>query len=161
MGFYFNTHDDFKDEDDLTEMSFTVLGKPISLVYDYDEDKVDILKTLLEKDDFEHNILEKDRLVKFIDKGDKDIYFFDVVGMAKEDLSIKLIENEDFKEINIKGITKNEMLDEELSFEYNIEMGMDIEIKEVTSKLENGLLCVTIEYKEPENTGSVTTIEIQ
>lgn len=160
MGLYFNTHDD-DFEDDLTEMNFTVLGKPVSLTYDYDEDKVDALKALLGEDDFEHNILEKDRLVKFIDKGDKDIYFFDVVGIAKEDLSIKLIENEDFKEINIKGITKNEMLDEELSFEYNIEMDIDIEIKEVTSKLENGLLCVEIEYQEPENTGSITTIEIQ
>lgn len=160
MGIYFNTHDD-DFEDDLTEMSFTCLGKPVSLTYDYDVDKINALKALLGEDNFEHNIIEQDKLVKFIDKGDRDIYIFDVAGISKEDLSVKLIENEDFKEINIKGTTKNEMLDEELSFDYNIEIDMDIEIKEIISKLENGLLYVEIEYQEPENTGSVTTIEIQ
>ena len=34
-------------------------------------------------------------------------------------------------------------------------------IKEITSKLENGLLYVMIKYEKPENTGSITTIEIQ
>ena len=33
--------------------------------------------------------------------------------------------------------------------------------EEITSKLENGLLYVMIKYEKPENTGNITTIEIQ
>lgn len=138
MGLYFNTHDD-DFEDDLAKMNCHILGEPVSLNYD------DL----------------KDNNFTFVSKDNKDIYIFDVAGITKEDLSVKLIENEDFKGIDIKGTTKNEMFDEELSVDYNIGVGIDTKIKEVTSKLENGLLCVEIEYQESENTGSITTIEIQ
>lgn len=138
MGLYFNTHDD-DFEDDLAKMNCQILGEPVSLNYD----------------DLKNNNFT------FVSKDNKDIYIFDVAGIAKEDLSVKLIENEDFKGVDIKGTTKNEMFDEELSVDYNIGVGIDTEIKEVISKLENGLLYVEIEYQEPESNSKTTEIAIQ
>lgn len=138
MGLYFNTHDD-DFEDDLEKMNCQILGEPASLNYD----------------DLKNNNFT------FVSKDNKDIYIFDVAGIAKEDLSVKLIENEDFKGVDIKGTTKNEMFDEELSVDYNIGVGIDTEIKEIISKLENGLLYIEIEYQEPESNSKTTEIAIQ
>lgn len=121
---------------------------------------------LWDKDVYQFNRLEKDMRPYSVHsdaEGNEVTLVHNVVGINKKDLSVKVKEEDGVSKLIISGETEPGLDKPKSKYSVHSEFILDSnkKIKEITSKLENGLLYVMIKYEKPENTGSITTIEIQ
>lgn len=80
---------------------------------------------------------------------DKDVLVFNVVGLSKDDISVKVEKEGQINYLNINGEKTDKMTEEP----YNIKARFSIDtdkIANITYKVENGLLYVNLFYKEPK-----------
>lgn len=123
-----------------------------------------LLNSLLwDRDVYKFNRLEKDMNPYSVHKEDNGVTLVhNVVGLSKEDLKIKVVEKNGESKLVISGETKNEKTNSNYSVYSEFVLDSDKKIKDISSKLENGLLYITIEYEKPKKAeGSVKFIEIQ
>lgn len=85
-----------------------------------------------------------------------------VVGVDKKDLSVRLIEENGMSKLVIEGETEPSLDSPKSKYSVHSEFILDNnkKIEDISSKLENGLLYITINYEEPKE-GSIKTIDIQ
>lgn len=121
---------------------------------------------LWDKDVYQFNRLEKDMKPYSVHsdaEGNEVTLVHNVVGIDKKDLSAKVIEENGTSKLVISGETEPGLDNPKSKYSIHSEFILDgnKKIKDISSKLENGLLYVVIKYEKPEITESVTTIEIQ
>lgn len=117
---------------------------------------------LWDKDVYKFNRLEKDMRPYSVHKEENGITLVhNVVGLAKEDLEVRLDEAQGKRKLIISGETNNEKTNNKYSVHSEFALDNNKKIKDITSKLENGLLYITISYEEPKEIGEVKVIEIQ
>ncbi|MFR3182160.1 MAG: Hsp20/alpha crystallin family protein [Clostridia bacterium] len=93
-------------------------------------------------------------------KGNKTILVYEVVGINKEDLKVQLMSKNGENKIIITGETENDIT--ESKYMIDTEVVLDEKaIRNVSSRVENGLLYVTVEYAELEMLDNVKSIEIE
>ncbi len=115
-----------------------------------------------DRDVYKFNRLEKDMNPYSVHKEENGITLVhNVVGLSKDDLKIKVEENNGKSKLVISGDSKNEKTNSNYSVHSEFMLDSNKKIKDITSKLENGLLYITIEYEKTENIGSVKMIEIK
>lgn len=84
-----------------------------------------------------------------IDKDGKSIIIHNVVGINKDDLKITLKTENGHKTLYITGQTKDPITNNDYSINSRFTVKASA-IKNITSECKNGLLYITIEYKEPK-----------
>ena len=105
-----------------------------------------------DRDVYKFNRLEKDMNPYSVHKEENGITLVhNVVGLSKDDLKIKVEENNGKSKLIISGDTKNEKTNSNYSVHSEFMLDSNKKIKDITSKLENGLLYITIEYEKTEN----------
>lgn len=115
------------------------------------------------KEVYQFNRLEKDMKPYSVHKNENGVTLVhNVVGVDKKDLSIKLIEENGISKLIIEGETEPTLDSPKSKYSVHSEFILDNnkKIEDINSKLENGLLYITIKYEEPKE-GSVKTIDIQ
>lgn len=116
---------------------------------------------LWDRDVYKFNRVEKDMRPYSVHKEENGVTLVhNVVGVDKKDLSVKLEKENGKAKLVISGETTNE---KESKYSVHSEFMLDNtkKIKNINSKLENGLLYITIEYEEPDTAESVEVIEIK
>lgn len=116
---------------------------------------------LWDRDVYKFNRVEKDMKPYSVHKEENGVTLVhNVVGVDKKDLSVKLEKENGKAKLVISGETTNE---KESKYSVHSEFMLDNtkKIKNINSKLENGLLYITIEYEEPDTAESVEVIEIK
>ncbi len=89
------------------------------------------------------------RRYQTIDKEDKRILVYDIVGIKDSDIKIEFTREDDVDYLQISGKSKNEILDCE--FEINARFEVDVEkIEKIGHTIENGLLYITSYLKQAE-----------
>lgn len=118
---------------------------------------------LWDREVYKFNRFEKDMNPFSVHKKDnKVILVHNVVGVDKKDLNLKISEKDGLNKLIISGETINEDTDSKYSIHSEFTLDKDKKIKDISSKLENGLLYITIEYeKDALEAGSVKVIDIQ
>lgn len=115
------------------------------------------------KEVYQFNRLEKDMKPYSVHKNDNGVTLVhNVVGVDKKDLSVKLIEENGMSKLVIEGETEPSLDSPKSKYSIHSEFILDNnkKIEDISSKLENGLLYITIKYEEPKE-GSIKTIDIQ
>ena len=115
------------------------------------------------KEVYQFNRLEKDMKPYSVHKNDNGVTLVhNVVGVDKKDLSVKLIEENGMSKLVIEGETEPSIDSPKSKYSVHSEFILDNnkKIEDISSKLENGLLYITIKYEEPTE-GSIKTINIQ
>ena len=115
------------------------------------------------KEVYQFNRLEKDMKPYSVHKNDNGVTLVhNVVGVDKKDLSVKLIKGEGISKLVIDGKTEPTLDSPKSKYSIHSEFILDNnkKIEDISSKLENGLLYITIKYEEPKE-GSIKTIDIQ
>lgn len=115
------------------------------------------------KEVYQFNRLEKDMKPYSVHKNDNGVTLVhNVVGVDKKDLSVKLIEENGISKLVIEGETEPSIDSPKSKYSVHSEFILDNnkKIEDISSKLENGLLYITIKYEEPTE-GSIQTINIQ
>ncbi len=115
------------------------------------------------KEVYQFNRLEKDMKPYSVHKNDNGVTLVhNVVGVDKKDLSVRLIEENGMSKLVIEGETEPSLDSPKSKYSVHSEFILDNnkKIKDISSKLENGLLYITINYEEPKE-GSIKTIDIQ
>lgn len=115
------------------------------------------------KEVYQFNRLEKDMKPYSVHKNDNGVTLVhNVVGVDKKDLSVKLIEENGMSKLVIEGETEPSTDSPKSKYSIHSEFILDNnkKIEDISSKLENGLLYITIKYEEPKE-GSIKTIDIQ
>ena len=115
------------------------------------------------KEVYQFNRLEKDMKPYSVHKNDNGVTLVhNVVGVDKKDLSVKLIEENGMSKLVIEGETEPSIDSPKSKYSVHSEFILDNnkKIEDISSKLENGLLYITIKYEEPKE-GSIKTIDIQ
>ena len=115
------------------------------------------------KEVYQFNRLEKDMKPYSVHKNDNGVTLVhNVVGVDKKDLSVKLIEENGISKLVIEGETEPSIDSPKSKYSVHSEFILDNnkKIEDISSKLENGLLYITINYEEPKE-GSIKTIDIQ
>lgn len=115
------------------------------------------------KEVYQFNRLEKDMKPYSVHKNDNGVTLVhNVVGVDKKDLSVKLIEENGMSKLVIEGETEPSTDSPKSKYSVHSEFILDNnkKIEDISSKLENGLLYITIKYEEPKE-GSIKTIDIQ
>lgn len=113
---------------------------------------------LWDKDVYKFNRFEKDMNPYSVHKnGNKVTLVHNVTGMDKKDLSVKMKDNK----LIISGETKDEETGSKYSVHSEFALDKDKKIKDISSKMNNGLLYVTIEYDEQPKLNDGKIIEIQ
>lgn len=115
------------------------------------------------KEVYQFNRLEKDMKPYSVHKNDNGVTLVhNVVGVDKKDLSVKLIEENGISKLVIEGETEPSIDSPKSKYSVHSEFILDNnkKIEDISSKLENGLLYITIKYEEPTE-GSIKTINIQ
>lgn len=115
------------------------------------------------KEVYQFNRLEKDMKPYSVHKNDNGVTLVhNVVGVDKKDLSVKLIEENGISKLVIEGETEPALGSPKSKYSIHSEFILDNnkKIEDISSKLENGLLYITIKYEEPKE-GSIKTIDIQ
>lgn len=115
------------------------------------------------KEVYQFNRLEKDMKPYSVHKNDNGVTLVhNVVGVDKKDLSVKLIEENGMSKLVIEGETEPSLDSPKSKYSVHSEFILDNnkKIEDISSKLENGLLYITINYEEPKE-GSIKTIDIQ
>lgn len=115
------------------------------------------------KEVYQFNRLEKDMKPYSVHKNDNGVTLVhNVVGVDKKDLSVRLIEENGMSKLVIEGETEPSLDSPKSKYSVHSEFILDNnkKIEDISSKLENGLLYITINYEEPKE-GSVKTIDIQ
>lgn len=118
---------------------------------------------LWDKDVYQFNRLEKDMKPYSVHKNDNGVTLVhNVVGVDKKDLSVRLIEENGMSKLVIEGETEPSLDSPKSKYSVHSEFILDNnkKIEDISSKLENGLLYITINYEEPKE-GSIKTIDIQ
>lgn len=115
------------------------------------------------KEVYQFNRLEKDMKPYSVHKNDNGVTLVhNVVGVDKKDLSVRLIEENGMLKLVIEGETEPSLDSPKSKYSVHSEFILDNnkKIEDISSKLENGLLYITINYEEPKE-GSIKTIDIQ
>jgi HSP20 family molecular chaperone IbpA len=115
------------------------------------------------KEVYQFNRLEKDMKPYSVHKNDNGVTLVhNVVGVDKKDLSVRLIEENGMSKLVIEGETEPSLDSPKSKYSVHSEFILDNnkKIEDISSKLENGLLYITINYEEPKE-GSIKTIDIQ
>lgn len=115
------------------------------------------------KEVYQFNRLEKDMKPYSVHKNDNGVTLVhNVVGVDKKDLSVRLIEENGISKLVIEGETEPSLDSPKSKYSVHSEFILDNnkKIEDISSKLENGLLYITINYEEPKE-GSIKTIDIQ
>lgn len=115
------------------------------------------------KEVYQFNRLEKDMKPYSVHKNDNGVTLVhNVVGVDKKDLSVRLIEENGMSKLVIEGETEPSLDSPKSKYSVHSEFILDNnkKIADISSKLENGLLYITINYEEPKE-GSIKTIDIQ
>lgn len=115
------------------------------------------------KEVYQFNRLEKDMKPYSVHKNDNGVTLVhNVVGVDKKDLSVKLIEENGISKLVIEGETEPSIDSPKSKYSVHSEFILDNnkKIEDISSKLENGLLYITIKYEEPTEE-SIKTINIQ
>lgn len=115
------------------------------------------------KEVYQFNRLEKDMKPYSVHKNDNGVTLVhNVVGVDEKDLSVKLIEENGISKLVIEGETEPSTDSSKSKYSVHSEFILDNnkKIEDISSKLENGLLYITIKYEEPKE-GSIKTIDIQ
>lgn len=115
------------------------------------------------KEVYQFNRLEKDMKPYSVHKNDNGVTLVhNVVGVDKKDLSVKLIEENGMSKLVIEGETEPSLDSPKSKYSIHSEFILDNnkKIEDISSKLENGLLYITIKYEEPKEE-SIKTIDIQ
>lgn len=115
------------------------------------------------KEVYQFNRLEKDMKPYSVHKNDNGVTLVhNVVGVDKKDLSVRLIEENGMSKLVIEGETEPSLDSPKSKYSVHSEFILDNnkKIEDISSKLENGLLYITINYEEPKG-GSIKTIDIQ
>ena len=115
------------------------------------------------KEVYQFNRLEKDMKPYSVHKNDNGVTLVhNVVGVDKKDLSVRLIEENGMSKLVIEGETEPSLDSPKSKYSVHSEFILDNnkKIEDISSKLENGLLYITIKYEEPTE-GSIKTINIQ
>lgn len=113
---------------------------------------------LWDKDVYKFNRFEKDMNPYSVHtNGNKVTLVHNVTGMDKKDLTVKIKENK----LIISGETKDEETGSKYSVHSEFALDKDKKIKDISSKMNNGLLYVTIEYDEKPKLDDGKVIEIQ
>ena len=115
------------------------------------------------KEVYQFNRLEKDMKPYSVHKNDNGVTLVhNVVGVDKKDLSVRLIEENGMSKLVIEGETEPSIDSPKSKYSVHSEFILDNnkKIEDISSKLENGLLYITINYEEPKE-GSIKTIDIQ
>lgn len=115
------------------------------------------------KEVYQFNRLEKDMKPYSVHKNDNGVTLVhNVVGVDKKDLSVRLIEENEMSKLVIEGETEPSLDSPKSKYSVHSEFILDNnkKIEDISSKLENGLLYITINYEEPKE-GSIKTIDIQ
>nr|DAI44840.1 MAG TPA: hypothetical protein [Caudoviricetes sp.] len=116
---------------------------------------------LWNKDVYKFNRFEKDMNPFSVhEKGNKVILVHNVVGINKEDLKVKIINDNNISKLVISGETKNKETESDYSIHSEFVLDKNKKIKDISSKTENGLLYITIEYEKPEVKGDIQTIKV-
>lgn len=116
-----------------------------------------------DKNLYRFNRAEKDMYPYSIKKEENGVVLtHNVVGIDKEDLVVKVETDENGKsKLIISGETKNEDETDKYSVHSEFLLDNKKKISDISSKLKNGLLYVTIKYEEPENLTSSKIITIE
>lgn len=115
------------------------------------------------KEVYQFNRLEKDMKPYSVHKNDNGVTLVhNVVGVDKKDLSVRLMEENGMSKLVIEGETEPSLDSPKSKYSVHSEFILDNnkKIEDISSKLENGLLYITINYEEPKE-GSIKTIDIQ
>lgn len=115
------------------------------------------------KEVYQFNRLEKDMKPYSVHKNDNGVTLVhNVVGVDKKDLSVRLIEENGMSKLVIEGETEPSLDSPKSKYSVHSEFILDNnkKIEDISSKLENGLLYITINYEESKE-GSIKTIDIQ
>lgn len=115
------------------------------------------------KEVYQFNRLEKDMKPYSVHKNDNGVTLVhNVVGVDKKDLFVRLIEENGMSKLVIEGETEPSLDSPKSKYSVHSEFILDNnkKIEDISSKLENGLLYITINYEEPKE-GSIKTIDIQ
>lgn len=115
------------------------------------------------KEVYQFNRLEKDMKPYSVHKNDNGVTLVhNVIGVDKKDLSVRLIEENGMSKLVIEGETEPSLDSPKSKYSVHSEFILDNnkKIEDISSKLENGLLYITINYEEPKE-GSIKTIDIQ
>lgn len=113
-----------------------------------------------DKEVYKFRRLEKDMYPYSVHEGENEVTLVhNVLGIDKKDLKVNL-EHENSKLV-ISGETTNEKTNNTYSVHSEFRLDNNKKIKDIKSKLENGLLYITIEYEENEKNNDITPIEIQ
>lgn len=116
---------------------------------------------LWNKEVYKFNRFEKDMNPFSVhEKDNKVILVHNVVGINKEDLNVKIINDNNLSKLVISGQTKNEETKSDYSIHSEFVLDKNRKIKDISSKTENGLLYITIEYEKLELEGSIQTIKV-
>lgn len=97
-------------------------------------------------------------------KDGKIILVHNVTGINKKDLKVEITDENNQKMLVISGKTYNECTSSYYSVKSKFILDKSKKIKNISSKAENGLLYITIEYEKdiPKvKTSSVKTIDIE
>lgn len=81
---------------------------------------------------------------------DREILIFNVVGLSKKDVSVTINKEGQINYLNINGERKDDIIDNQV---YNIKARFSIDsdkVANISYKVENGLLYITLFYKKPE-----------
>ena len=122
------------------------------------------------------DLFDFDRHFYFFNRDEKDMHPYDitrakdaliithnVLGVAKEDLKVK-VQSENLRNyLVISGSSKDEKTGKTYSINSRLSYNPDeIDVTKATSELKNGILYITIPYKVKElNEGSTMSIEIK
>jgi HSP20 family molecular chaperone IbpA len=105
-------------------------------------------KTYYEKNQKKVNNFSN-RRYQTIEKEDKKILVYDIVGINESDIKIEFTREDDVDYLQINGKSKNDALDCE--FEINARFAVDVDkIEKIGHTVENGLLYITSYLKQVE-----------
>lgn len=117
---------------------------------------------LWDKDVYKFNRFEKDMNPFSVHKKDnKIILVHNVVGINKEDLEVKIVNDNNTSKLVISGETKDTETESDYSIHSEFVLDRNKKIKDILSKTENGLLYITIEYEKPLLKGDIQTIKVE
>ena len=103
-----------------------------------------------DKDFYKFNRLTRDMSPYQIKRfEDHMVVVHNVIGIDENDLNIELVPEKNITYLEIKGETKNEILNTTYSVNSRFSINKD-EIKDITYNIKNGLLYLNINYKKPE-----------
>lgn len=102
--------------------------------------------------DFDNDFskVTKSQIYNVVEKKNKTILIQNVLGINKEDLSVKLKTEQGRKVLYTTGSTKDAITEKEYSINTRFIVNASGAISNVSSEVKNGLLYIEIDYKEPK-----------